>query len=242
MLSINQGLIFKIDGVLYAIDSDMIGKIIHIPEITKIPLTHKSVAGIAAVEGEIITVYDAYQLITKKEHLDQSSEKARLFTIKHGRLNVGILVEEVINNITIDESLIEGSDDDSEDHIEGYLKNDDGIIQIVSFKKLLSHVNPPVFEKVAIADMNVLDDQGAAESEDETQLLTFKIENEYYAIRTDLVREIIQTNYPVTTIADSKKEIIGMITLRNHVVSAIDLRIIMGMKGVKNDKNRYILA
>ena len=68
------------------------------------------------------------------------------------------------------------------------------------------------------------------------------MDNEKYAISSHLVREILLPTDDITVIVDSDPEVIGMITLRNKVLVALDLRTIFGMQKSQHEKSRYIIV
>ena len=82
MIATEQALIFRLGEITYAIDSDIIGQILHAPEITKVPLTADTLRGICPIEGLITSIYDGHRLILNKGEVDITNYKSRMITIR----------------------------------------------------------------------------------------------------------------------------------------------------------------
>jgi|SaaInl8_200m_RNA_FD_contig_51_1652305_length_6179_multi_7_in_0_out_0_5 purine-binding chemotaxis protein CheW len=243
MIATEQALIFRLGEITYAIDSDIIGQILHAPEITKVPLTADTLRGICPIEGLITSIYDGHRLILNKGEVDITNYKSRMITIRKDDLFIGLLVDEVITNIIIDQDKVELNEDAKRDFIEAFIKQDDGIIQLISIIPLLLTVSAPIFKKATITDnLNGQEEGVTTKNSGHKQILTFGMDDEKYAISTELIREILFPADDITQIVDSTPEIIGMITLRNKVLVALDLRTLFGMKHSENEKSRYIIV
>jgi len=65
------------------------------------------------------------------------------------------------------------------------------------------------------------------------QFCTFYLGQYYFGITVELVQEIIRFQ-PITPVALAPKAVAGLINLRGQIVTAIDLRVLLGMP-VRND-------
>ena len=66
--------------------------------------------------------------------------------------------------------------------------------------------------------------------------------NEKFAINIEYLREIILADSDYTEVSGSSKEVLGLITLRDEILTVIDLRTYFGFKTVDTDKNRILIC
>ncbi len=79
-----------------------------------------------------------------------------------------------------------------------------------------------------------------AEIEEATQHLTFKLDEEVFAVDISKVREVLEYT-TVTKVPQTPDFMKGVINLRGHVVPVIDLRLKFGMTEAKKTVNTCII-
>lgn len=245
MKKLEKALIFKIDNNQYSIDSDSVIQILRVPEITKVPFTPKSLVGLCSIEGHIIPAFDMRGLLfNNSENLvDMKSFKSRVLTIKHDSMQMALIVEEVVQNLDMDGKKVEYEQSHENDSVIGIIQNNQNIIQILSIDKLFKDVEMPQLNRKEKKSSNKksLTQSSKSENQDYEKYLLFKMDDEKFAIEIDSVREIIVNTDNITTIANSAKDVVGMITLRDEVLVVIDLRKNFNKRITFSEKNRILI-
>ena len=240
-MEIEEVLIIKEQGCFYGINTNQVEQILRVQDITPMAMTPKAIRGICSIEGTILTSLDFSHLLDKDQALvDVNEFKARQVTINIDNQRFSLLVSEVINSVEVDTSLVEYVED-NDDVITALLKHEDEIIQIISIERLIKDVILPSFVSKDVRESH------AAETDEKQQshlkrFLFFVMGNEKYALEVDAIREIIALPETFTVIAESKKEILGMMSLREDLLVVADLRLYYDFKTSDSDKNRIIVS
>ena len=102
-------LTFNLMDEFYGVSVNWILQIIAIPDITKIPKTPIFVKGVINLRGKIIPVIDLRIkfLLPEKEYDERTSIIIVKIRNEHGEINIGIIVDKVIEVLDIHESEIE---------------------------------------------------------------------------------------------------------------------------------------
>jgi len=240
-MEIEEVLIIKEQGCFYGINTDEVEQILRVQDITPMAMTPESIRGICSIEGAILTSLDfSYLLDPTQALVDIEAFKARQVTINTQAHRFSLLVSEVINSVEVDESSVEYVED-TDDVIVALLKHQDEIIQIISVERLIKDVVLPSYVSKDVREI------GSAETTEERQshlqrFLFFVMGEEKYALEVDSIREIISLPESFTAIAESNKEILGMMSLREDLLVVADLRLYYDFKINKSDKNRIIVS
>ena len=81
---------------------------------------------------------------------------------------------------------------------------------------------------------------GVAEVMETTQYLTFKLEEEIFALDISKVREVLDFT-PITKVPRTPEFMRGVINLRGNVVPVVDMRLKFGMTKTENTVNTCII-
>ena len=124
----------------YGIDIMNIDNIVRMQQMTRVPKAQEYVNGVINLRGEVVPVMS----IRKKMHLaeDEITKATRIIILKLEQYGtIGVLVDEVIGVVTIDNSLVEkvtyDLEDDTEVFISGVGKLDDGLISLLDLNLVL---------------------------------------------------------------------------------------------------------
>lgn len=237
----NQALIFKLEGAEYAIDSEMLIKIDRTPELTPVSYSSKSILGLCSTEGQIVPVYDALHLLISKS-IEVRKSEVRSLIINHQEKLISLVVEEVLGNIDVDSDAVEYIDN-SNDGVIGFMKYNDSVVQILSLEFLINSVS---IRKLEVQDKKKAKSKASValkvKNQSLKQYLVFNMEDEKFGIFLDTVREIIVDSKAMISIANSPKEVLGLITLRDEVIPVLDLRIHFNKEATRSDKNRILIV
>lgn len=128
-----QIVVFSLGSEHYAIDTRFIDGIDKILQVTKVPNVSYYIKGLANLRGNIISI------VSLKAYLNIESntpEENTLIFNKDGE-QIGLLVDQVVKVINIDESEIESLGNPAE-HVVGVINKDDDIITLLEGETLLS--------------------------------------------------------------------------------------------------------
>lgn len=99
-LTIKEGeqyLLFYSKETLFAVNSADIAEIVEYPAITKVPMSHKAILGVANIRGSIVGVIDLSVLLwSQTTHLTPRTSVIIMHTHNEGeKINIGLLVDEI---------------------------------------------------------------------------------------------------------------------------------------------------
>ncbi len=237
-MKIEEILIIKNGSESFGISTQDINQIFRVPDIMPLPLRPREVRGLSVLGGTISTVVDVNMLLGISQVNIQSNNSRLLSLTNENSLNA-LLVSKVYNTVMINDEKIEYIDRE-DDAIIAIYKYKDMIVQIISISKLLSKIKKINIEAKTVNEQKVKDKTIVEESS--KRFLIFKMDKERFAIDIDFLQEIILSDITFTEITGSREEIMGLITLRDDLITVIDLRTYYGFKKVFNEKNRILIT
>jgi purine-binding chemotaxis protein CheW len=243
-MAIEEILIVRHDGNLFGINTDVIEHILRVLDITPLPFSAKEVRGFCSIEGSVLTVLDLSKLLLNDKEVDKDLDAARLISVEVDEKPYAILLEEVINNISIDPQNLEyvSKDDKRKDGVVAVYKYEDEIIQVLNMSELISNIQKLTFDKREFSDKY---EEIVSEKSSDGRMrryFLFKMGSEQYAIDVNNIREVITVPETFTEMADTNEEVLGMMTLRDEIVVTIDLRIIYELPAERVSENRIIVV
>ncbi len=237
-MQIDEILVIKNGTESFGISTEDISQILRVPNIMPLPIKPNEVRGLSAVGGNIANVLDLNMLLQMPQ-VDVNNDKSRLLTLANNKSTNALLVSEVYNTVEIDKKKIEyiNRDDDS---VVAIYKHEKFIIQILSLNSLFNKVKRVDIKSKVVNDGKVKVDEVI--KEDSKRFLIFKMENEKFALELDYLREIILADVCFTEISGSSEEIVGLITLRDDLITVVDLRLYYKFYPKVSDKNRILIS
>ena len=239
MKGIEQVLVFYVGNDLYSIDSSNVDQILRVPESTDVPMSLNLIRGIASIKGVMVSIIDLYKLIYEQDFIDLKSPKARIITINFEGNIFALLVNDIESNVILNNNNIQHSS--SSDIITEVITIDDNLVHFLDIEKLV--------EKLDTLKYKNRDFSLSEKSVKKVDLLNkstknyfiFTMGDEKFAIETDIIREIISNHDISTNIPNANKYTIGLITLREEVLVAIDFRVFFSIEGYTSKENRLII-
>ena len=152
-----QLIVFKLGAEEYAIHIDQIKEVVLTPRITKMPQTPLHVRGVANVRGSVLAILDLEEKFGIRR--DTTSQDTANYTLvaAHRDFNVGILVKEVPNTLTVAAGDIEESVNvvpDTEAHgnyVLGIVKSDERLIVLMDLVRIMqTHAPNEVVPKASV--------------------------------------------------------------------------------------------
>lgn len=219
-------------------------QILRVPLLTKIPMTAGAIRGFCPINGNVVTVLDSLTLLTNgASKIDTTDERARILTVRINDAVIALMVQEVIENISVTESNIEFSESEPSDPVVAIMKASDDIVQVLSLERLLENIKLPHYDKNQIHETGSSKENHihSREVQNLKKLLFFTMNNELFAIDIDIVQEIIDPIDKYTPIADAPDYVLGLFTLREHTVLTVDFRKNFGFEALHSPQNRIII-
>ena len=237
-MHIHEILIIKNGVESYGIPIENINQISRVPLLMPLPLRPKSVRGLCAVSGSIVSLLDFNSLLGMRE-VDYDDNKSRLLSLNEEHSSNALLVSEVYDTVVVDQDNIEYLIQDN-NPVMGVYKYEDMLIQIMSLDILVAMIN-----KVEIASNEVKNgkvQESMAREQDSNRFLIFSLATETFALNIEYLQEIILADIQITAINGSEKEVLGLITLRDELIVVIDLRSYYNFQSTRSEKNRILVA
>ncbi len=237
-MQIQEILIIKNNSENFGISTQDINQIFRVPDIMPLPLRPKEVRGLSVLGGNIATILDINMLLGIGK-VDENNDLSRLLSLTNEHSVNALLVSDVYNTVTIKEEHIEYIDR-ADDAVIAIYKHKDLIVQILSLDALFAKI-----KKVNIKAKEIHEAKAKERKIVEApsrRFLIFKMSRERFAIDIDFLQEIILAETTFTEITGSRDEIIGLITLRDDLITVIDLRVYYGFEKFKSDKNRILIT
>lgn len=105
-----QLIVFKLAGEEYALPIDQIKEIVATPRLSAVPQTPDYVVGIANIRGHVISIMDfEIKFGLKRLNGTKTSDKNFTLVIESEDYNIGVLVNEVPNTLSVMSSKIDHS-------------------------------------------------------------------------------------------------------------------------------------
>jgi len=234
----------RIGHELYAFDGEEIEQILRVQPITPMPLTCESIRGVSSISGRTVTIIDMGEVLSLGR-IDASKTDARVLTIKCNDTEYGLLVDEVLEMESVDTANYEESDD-ADAKIIGFYKKDDDILQIIDSCVSINSLSLVKYTPVELDRFSSEDKDGASAelSNNESERSIFlSVGAEDFAISLEIAREIIFIPKNITPISEAGLEVMGMITLRDELMVALDLKKIINIESqtTLQDKEKRLL-
>ncbi len=236
-MQIEEILIIKNGSEHYGISTEDINQISRVPSLMPLPLRPAGVRGLCAVGGNIVTMVDMNLLLDMNE-VDIESDKSRLLSLNAQYSSNSLLVSEVFNTIEVDQNNIEYIENEN-DPVVAIYKHEDKLIQVVDLEPLFSKINRVNIEAKEIKNGKVKNE--VVKEEESNRFLIFSMSNEKFAINIEYLREIILSDIEYTEIIGSSEEILGLITLRDELITVLDMRKYYNFDAIKKESNRILI-
>lgn len=236
-MQVHEILIIKNGVESYGISTEKINQVSRVPSLMPLPLRPSGVRGLCSVGGNIVTIIDMNLLLDMNE-VDYNAGSSRLVSFNDSFYSVALLVNEVYNIVEVDQNNAEYMD--SKDELLAIYKYEDSLIQILSLDMLIAKIN-----QVSIAAKEIRSGKSETKSsteEDGKRFLIFAMANEKFALNIDYLREIIMADVDFTEIADSSGEVLGVINLRDELITVLDLQAYYNFKQTQSYKNRILIV
>jgi purine-binding chemotaxis protein CheW len=231
-----QVVVFHIDDKLFGFRIEEVVEIIRVPNLACMPLTPRSLLGLANLRGVVLPVISLRRLLALPD--PPFSEATRVIVINRDA-PVGLVVDRIKNLVALS---IEQIDDDESgvgstnlDFLNGVIKGEESneTIRILNPERLLrdefaqagaSRARPT--KRVSISSSS---DVAEPELQQQVSLISFDLGQQEYALPLEQIREIIPLPVQVAEVARAETAVLGVVTLRDRLLPLVSLRALLGL-------------
>ncbi|HEX9159006.1 MAG TPA: chemotaxis protein CheW [Rhizomicrobium sp.] len=226
-------LTFRLDGRPYALPTEDVLEVIHLPPVAKVPQAPKALLGVANLRGKVLPLASLRILLGRQE-ADTSASRA---IVLDGASPAAIAVDSVDTLVAVAVDKIETRQAQiaaGGEKLAGVFEIDAlGVVKIVDVKALLNDAfsaraerkHKPSAKVIAANRVGVRDSQANAEV-----LVTFDVADQEYALALSDVQEIVSSPERVTALPHSEELVVGMMALRGQLLPLLSLRGLLGFK------------
>ncbi len=226
----------------YGVNIDFVQEIIRMPVLMKAPLTPPHIEGLANLRGTILTVVNGrVRFGIERREFDESN---RVIVLDYQGKRLGFIVDRVSDVVTVSEEDIEKKETGRGEFVEGVAKvtEEGSLVLIVNVEKLF----PRVARKSAAAASHrtfAADDKGKTkEQEEESQLVSFRVGKEEFALEIVDVQEIVYLPEEISQVPGAPYYCEGLASLRGKLLPIIRLGSILGTGEEEFDERARVVV
>jgi purine-binding chemotaxis protein CheW len=243
-----QFVTFTLDDERYGIPMDQVQEIIRMPRLVRVPLGPPSLRGVANLRGRVLPVISIRGCCGLAEA--EQTDATRVIVVGVAG-TVGLVVDQVSSVLSMDAASVEtvggGGAMLTSEIVAGVMKAPDGMVTAVNVEQVIRSRFPQLGQVIRDAGYPA----GAAVSEpthdpEETtgisELVTFMVDGQEYALPIDQVREILAAPRAINRIPDAAVRVLGMVDLRGTLLPVLSVRRMFGLPDAVLDGQSRILV
>lgn len=231
-----QLVVFKLAQEELAVPIQVVQEIVRSPELTEVPNAPCYMEGIGNLRGNILPVANLRRRLGM--NAKEKDENTRVVVLNAGGSTTGLVVDSVSGVISVEHGALEPPPSTTAGVNGQFLK---AIAKLNQGKRLVLILEDgkilPTHESsgpsAGTTQKATVDSSGhealqAGAKEEEEQLVTFRVGRSEFAIEIERVQEIIRT-IEITPVPQAPSYVLGVLSLRNHLLPIIDLRARFGL-------------
>ena len=229
--NITQLVSFTMQGEEFAFPIKTVQEIVRLPEVTPVPRAPESVKGIINLRGSILPLIDLRKCFERGTA--QYSEDSRVIVIRHQGYNTGMIVDRVNEVLRVEKDQLEppppAVKSARPNGLGGLARFDNGrrVVMILSEDELLPEAQETLKE-MTVHNTAASSQEKQAAMEEENLLVSFRLNNEEFAVNITDVREIVRVG-DIIRVPRAPAFVLGVMPLRNELLPVLDLRVRFGM-------------
>jgi purine-binding chemotaxis protein CheW len=226
-------------------------EIIRLPRVMQVPLAPPALEGLINLRGQVLPIINLRLVLGFQAQ--GHDEATRVLVINLGTA-VGFVVDKVHRVLAVRPDQIE------KDHgievsvdsayLHGVINNVEAydMLMLLDFAKLLRGELSALARASEDMAARVMAEAGqqeaqAAVSGEETQLVSFLVDNQEYAVPIGHVKEIVQVPEHIIHVPKAQAHVLGIVNLRGRLLPLVSLRQLFGMaEGGRLDEHKRIVV
>ncbi|MBB1073210.1 chemotaxis protein CheW [Rhodoferax sp. 4810] len=244
---------FEVDDQEYAIAIENVQEIVQIPEqIVHVPRAQSHVLGVMTLRNRLLPLVSLRCLFDLS--VRAIDEHSRIVVIALGNSAVGVVTDSVNEVLRVPRSAVDDipsllARDDALSDLEAIcrLNNGQRLVSIIATDRLFRHSTirealTTVTEMQAAQSANLIEDHDDELTDDEEQVVVFRLDKEEFGVPIESVQEIVRVPDELTHIPRAPDFVEGVINLRGAVLPVVDQRRRLGLPTVaRSDRQRIMV-
>ncbi|WP_407295372.1 chemotaxis protein CheW [Stutzerimonas zhaodongensis] len=233
----------------YGIAIDDVQEIVQIPEhIVSVPKSASHVRGVMTLRQRLLPLVSLREMFCLPGQA--TDERSRILVVSLAGMSVGIILDSVNEVLRVPAAQVEPmppmlARDQAMAELTGLCRLNDGkrLVSVVSAERLLQHQSVQRVLNETDKEPSVDEDlMNSAETDDEEQLVVFRLGNEEFGVPIDSVQEIVRVPENLTHVPKAPEFVEGVMNLRGVVLPVIDQRRRFGLPSIEsNDRQRIMV-
>jgi purine-binding chemotaxis protein CheW len=238
---------FVVAGQEYAITIEDVQEIVQVPEdIVHVPNSESHVLGIMTLRNRLLPLVSLRRMFGLPPQT--ADEHSRIVVVALGDTSVGVVMDSVNEVLRVPKAQV--------DAMPGLFARDGDLSEITEIcrldegKRLVSIISASnMFHHSAIKEaLNTVDKQSDAagqdeqSSEDDEQMVVFRLGKEEFGVPIDSVQEIVRVPDELTHVPKAPGFVEGVINLRGSVLPVIDQRLRLGLAALERNEQQRIMV
>ena len=249
---VHQFVIFHVAHEMFAMPLSDVREIIRMPEVVRVPLSPPALEGLANLRGTVLPVIQLRRIFGMEP--EEHNDATRVVVLDQGQ-PVGLVVDRMANVVTVDGENIEPASSIEgtvhTDMMTGMIKTNDGksMVMILEAGKVVAREFSAIKQAVErnVAGSGDTSDgvrrERLTEIADESQLVSFEVAGQEYALPIERVQEIVQIPGQITEVPNTPSHVLGVMTLRNRLLPLVSLRAMFGLPPCElTDSNKILVV
>ncbi len=240
----SQCVVFRLFNEEFGVDINDVKEIVRLPDITPIPRSPDYVSGICNLRGNVLPVIDTrtrFGLETQK-----ATDQTRLLVVETGGSQTSLVVDNVREVMRMKHALLEPPPAVCRGVDREFLN---GVVKVDGGKRLILMLNLPEIialdmksaksgaDSVLRAGKDVFEEEKTVT--DEEQLVSFRVGGDEYAFDIKRVSEILKV-MDITAVPNVPDYVLGMFTIRNHLLPILDMRGLLGLPSLISERHEML--
>jgi len=242
-----QYVTFQVGEGIFAVPLAEVQEIIRMPDVVLVPLSHRSLEGLANLRGTVMSVTSLRRIFGEADV--EHDDATRVVVLNQG-MPIGFVVDRMAAVVTASPDQIESVHSIQAtirtDMLRGLIKAGEGrgMIMILDPVRLLATDDRAAGRR---ADRPV-SAAGAVEAAqttavgEELQLVSFEVAGQEYALAIESVQEIVQVPPSIVGVPKTDAHVLGVMTLRNRLLPLVGLREMFGLPPAPLDDRSKIVV
>ncbi len=239
-----QLVVFALGGEEFGVDIHEVREIVRLPEITPVPRSPEYASGICNLRGSVLPVINTRCRFDME--VVEPDEETRMLVVESHGLATGIIVDGMKEVLRLHDTSIEDTPGVCRGVDEEFLS---GVVTLDKGKRLIMTLN---LERILDLEIDENDESANSASGlpgdqterdidfiEEEQLVSFQVGSEEYAFDISAVREILRVS-EITEVPNVPDYVKGLFTIRNKLMPVVDLRTLLGMKGLSENYTQQL--
>ena len=227
-------LTFRLDGSLYALPSEHVLEVIHVPAVARVPHSPAALLGVANLRGKVMPLVGLRGLL--RSHGDSAAIATKAIVLDAGQ-RLALAVDSVDSLVAVAEDTIETRESELSaregEVLSGAFRSarHDEVAKILAIERLLAaaFTQQPRAKRQSRVGAVAAEGKGrSAASAPSKMLVTFEVAQQEFALELESVQEILPAPAAVTVVPRAETLVLGVTSLRDRLLPLLSLRGLLG--------------